>query len=367
MDFDLNETQQMLQRSARDFLAKEVPYTRIRQLEDSADGHDPSLWKQMAELGWLALPFPSQYGGADGELLDLAVLIDEMARAAAATPFIATMVAGLAVLRHGSDAQKRDVLPRIASGDLIATTAIVEPEGGYDAGNVKMEAKEDGGGFVLSGTKLFVEYGHVAGLLLTAARTKSGPALLLVPGDANGVTHSQLPVVGTDRQSETVFANVRAAADAVLGKDGAALRDTVDLGAALLSVHLAALGQRALDMTIEYTGMRVQFGRPIGAFQAVQHHIADMAIQADAARLAAYEVIWKLQNGAAEAGDIAYAKAISGSAAREITMMAHQLHGGIGFMKEYDLQFYTRLAAGAALRFGATDDHLAVIEKAIGL
>ncbi len=370
MDLDLNETQQLLQSTARDFLSKEFPHSRLREIEASPDGHSPQLWKLMAEMGWMGLPFPSRYGGADGDLIDLAVLLGEMARAAAVTPYLATMLAGLAVLRHGTEEQRRDVLPRICSGDLIATTAIAEPEGRYDVETVRMAAKADGGGFALDGVKLFVEFGSVAELILTAARTEAGVALLLVPGGSGGVTHEPLPVIGPERQHATTFAGARVGAEAALGGPGdrtEALRDVLALGAALLAVSLAATGQRALDMTIDYVGMRVQFGRPIATFQSVQHHIANMATDAQAARLAAFEAVCGLDRAAGNPADVAYAKILASAAAREITIMAHQLHGGFGFMKEYDLQFYTRIAAGGALRFGTADDHLAAVERSIGL
>lgn len=366
MDLDLNEGQQLLQRAARDFIAKEIPYSRIRELEESATGHSADLWSQMAGLGWLGLPFAADFGGADGDLLDLTVLVAELARGGVATPFITTMLAGLVVARNGSEAQRKALLPRIGAGEAIVTTAIVDPEGGYAVDMVTMAAKETDGGYTLSGTKLFVEYGNVANIILVAARANDGVSFFIVPRDAAGVTEAALPVVGGDRQSELTLANVKVGEDARIDGE-AAVREALDLGAALLSVQMQALAQRALDMTVEYAGMRVQFGRPIGAFQAVQHHIANMVIQADAARLISYETMWKLAEGTADEDAIAYAKILTSDAAREVTMTAHQIHGGIGFMKEYDLQFYSRLAAGAALRFGTPDAHYVTIERALGL
>lgn len=366
MDLEFNEQQQLLQRAARDFVAKEIPYARVREIEDSATGHSPELWSQIAGLGWFGLPFASEYGGEDGDLLDLAVLVSELARGGVSTPFLPTILAALVVARHGSEAQKRDLLPQVARGELLATVAIVEPEGGYSADHISMKATASGGGYSLSGTKLFVEYGNVADVVLTAAGADDGVSFFIVPRDAAGLTEESLSTTGGDRQSELTYDNVTVPAEARIDGE-AAVREALDLGAALLSVQLYALGQRAFEMTIDYAGMRVQFGRPIGSFQAVQHHIANMAIQSDAARLISFETIWKLAQGIADEDAIAYAKIITSEYAREITMMAHQVHGGIGFMKEYDLQFYSRLAAGAALRFGEPDAHLTTVERALGL
>ncbi|HWO93757.1 MAG TPA: acyl-CoA dehydrogenase family protein [Dehalococcoidia bacterium] len=369
MDLELTETQQILQRTARDFLAKELSFRHVRELETSPTGHTPELWARMADLGWLGLPFPSEYGGADGDLLDLAALVEEMGRAAAPTPYLPTIVSGLAVLHHGTEEQKRELLPRIARGELLLSPAIVEPGGGYRPESIEFVARPDGGRYVLNGTKLFVEFGHIADFVLTAARSDGALALFLVPPSTGDIMRRPMPTTGLERHTEIVFADVKAGLETLLGGPGdrsAALRDLIDLATAMTSVQLAGIAQRTLEMSVEYVSMRVQFGRPIGSFQAVQHHIANMATLAAAARLAAYEAVWKLQQGIAKPADIAYAKAIANNA-REVTMTAHQLHGGIGYMKEYDLQFFSRAAASGALRYGTTDDALAEVERALGL
>jgi alkylation response protein AidB-like acyl-CoA dehydrogenase len=377
MDLSLNETQEMFKRTARDFLAAEFPTNLVRQIESDGRGYSPEVWQKMAELGWLSVPFPEQWGGLDGSLLDVAVLAEEMAQAAALSPYLSTLLSGLLILRAGSDAQKERFLPRIAAGELIVSTALVEASGSYEAEGIQLSAAARGDGYVLSGTKLFVEYASAAQELICVARTRSGAAdatsgisLFVVPADAPGVTIENLKVIGGDLQCEVVFDDVEVTKDRLVGQlHGAwpSVEWLLDVARALAAVELVGFGQKALDMTVDYIGYREAFGRPIGSFQAAQHHCANMAIWLEGPRCAAYEAAWRLSRGLDARFHAAVAKVSASNAGREVTVLAHQLHGGIGYMAEFDLHFYSRRAKGWELKWGTPDQMLRKVADCAGL
>ncbi|WP_037488480.1 acyl-CoA dehydrogenase family protein, partial [Sphingobium indicum] len=370
MDLSLNETQEMFKQTARDFLAAEFPISLVRRIEGGVQGYSPEIWKKMAELGWLGVPFPEQCGGLGGSLLDVAVLAEELAQAAALSPYVSTLLSGLLILREGDEAQKARFLPGIAAGELIVSTALVEPSGSYEPAGIQLEATAQSDGYVLNGTKLFVEYASAAQELICVARSQSGAdvtdgiSLFIVPADAPGVTIDNLKVIGGDQQCEVVFDNVAVAKDRVLGQPGKAwpgVAWVLDAARALASVELVGFGQKALDMTVDYIGYREAFGKPIGSFQAAQHQCADTAILLEGARWASYEAVWRLSEGHAASFHAAVAKASASRAGREATITAHQLHGGIGYMEEFDLQFYSRRAKGWELKWGTPDQMLSKI------
>lgn len=377
MDLSLSETQEMFKRTARDFLAAEFPTSLVRQIESDGRGYSPEVWQKMAELGWLSVPFPEQWGGLDGSLLDVAVLAEEMAQAAALSPYLSTLLSGLLILRAGNDAQKERFLPRIAAGELIVSTALVELSGSYEAEGIQLSAVARGDGYVLNGTKLFVEYASAAQELICVARTQSGAAdatvgisLFIVPTDAPGVTIENLKVIGGDRQCEVVFDNVEVTKDRLVGQlHGAwpSVEWLLDVARALAAVELVGFGQKALDMTVDYIGYREAFGRPIGSFQAAQHHCANMAIWLEGPRCAAYEAAWRLSQGFEARFHAAVAKVSASNAGREVTMLAHELHGGIGYMAEFDLHFYSRRAKGWELKWGTPDQMLREVADCTGL
>ncbi|MDY0068176.1 MAG: acyl-CoA dehydrogenase family protein [Steroidobacteraceae bacterium] len=377
MDLSLSETQEMFKRTARDFLAAEFPTSLVRRIESDRRGYSPEVWQKMAELGWLSVPFPEQWGGLDGSLVDVAVLAEEMAQAAALSPYISTLLSGLLILRAGNDAQKERFLPKIAAGGLIISTALIEPSGSYEAEGIRLSAVARGDRYILNGTKLFVEYASAAQELICVARTRSGGpdattgiSLFIVPADAPGVTIGNLTTIGGDRQSEVVFDDVEVPKDRLVGQlHGAwpSVEWLLDVARALAAVELVGFGQKALDMTVDYIGYREAFGRPIGSFQVAQHHCANMAIWLEGPRCAAYEATWRLSKGLDARFHAAVAKASASNAGREVTMLAHQLHGGIGYMAEFDLHFYSRRAKGWELKWGTPDQLLRKVADYAGI
>ena len=377
MDLGLSEEQQMIQTSARDFLEKECPKTLVREMEEDEKGYSAELWKKMADLGWLGLVFPEKLGGSEFSFLDLAVLLEEQGRALLPGPFFSTVVlSGMPILTFGSDAQKAEHLPKIAAGDEIVVFAQTEPSATWEASGVELTAKSLGDNFVLNGTKLFISYGHVADYLLVVARTsdkgsaEDGITLFLVDAKNPGISYEPLKTIASDHQSEITFKNVSVPVGNVLGevdKGWPIVRKIGAWGAAGKCAEMVGGAQEVLEMSVEYAKQRVQFGRPIGSFQAIQHHCANMVTDVDGSRYIAYEAIWRLSEGLDSDKEVSMAKAWVSDAYRRVCALGHQIHGGIGFTKEHDMQLFFRRAKAAELAFGDGDYHRELVAQHLGI
>jgi len=367
MDLGLTEIQQMLKNSAREFLTQECPLTLVREMEEDAQGYTDELWRQLVSLGWTGVVFPEQYGGTGGEFVDLAVLLEEMGRSLVPGPFFSTVVlGGLTVLDAGSDAQKQDILPRICAGTLKMTLALTESSATFEPWGVETVASPHGSGYRLDGTKLFVPDAQAAGLLLVAARTDAGGnseqgiTLFLVPADQAGITVNQLNTIASDRQCEVSFSQVEVPAEAVLGQVGQGwpiIQRCLERAIAGKCVEMLGGADAVLEMTVEYAKQRTQFGRPIGTFQAVQHHCANMATDVEGSRQIAYQAAWRVSEGLPAQKEVAMAKAWVSGAYQRVCSTAHQCHGAIGFTKEHNLQLYTRRAKVQELSYGDVNWH----------
>ena len=374
MDFGLSEAQQMLRSSARVFLEAECPDTFVRAMEEEERGYTPEMWRKLAEQGWLGLIFPERYGGVELGFLDLSILLEEMGRVLLPGPFFSTVVlGGMAIMDAGSDAQKQEFLQGIAEGQILVTLALIEPDARWDASGVRTTAVRDGDDYVINGTKLFVPNAHVSDYLIVAARTgeaETDITLFILPKDTDGVGQTLLKTIASDRQSEVVFENVQAPASAVLGQvdDGwATVQKILHWGAVGKCAEMVGGGQQVLDMTVEYAKQRVQFGRPIGSFQAVQHHCANMATDVEGSRYITYQAAWRLSEGLPSESEVAMAKAWVSAAYGRVCALGHQCHGAIGFTKEHNMQLYSRRAKAAELAFGDSDHHLETVAQTIGL
>ena len=367
MDMGLTEIQQMLKTSAQEFLSRECPATLVREMEEDERGYPDALWRQMAGLGWAGVPFPEQYGGTGGDFLDLAVLLEEMGKALAPGPYFSTVIlGGLTVLDAGSDAQKDDLLSRVCDGSGLMTLAVTEASASYEPWGVEAAATADGDGYALNGTKLFVPDAHVADVIIVAARTApegdpaSGITLFLVPAATEGLAVSPIRIIGNERQFEVSLNNVRVPGSAVLGEvNGGWPIAEQAIRRAVAGQCIAMLGgaSAVLDMTVEYVKQRTQFGRPVGSFQAVQHHCAQMATDVEGCRGVAYQAAWQLAQGLPAQREVSIAKAWISQAYRRVCATAHQCHGAIGFTKEHDLQLYTRRAKVQELGYGDANYH----------
>ena len=375
MDLGLNETQQMLKNSAREFLQAECPDTYVRAMEEDQRGYTPDMWQKIAEQGWLGLIFPEEYGGVGLTYLDLSVLLEEMGRALLPGPFFSTIVmGGMAIMDAGTDEQKRRLLPQICDGQHIVTLALTEPSARWDAAGIQTTAAQNAdGSWTLNGTKLFVPNAHVADTYIVAARTGDAErdiTLFFVPGDADGVTQTLLKTIASDRQSEITLDGVSLPAEAALGevnKGWDTIEKVLAWGAIGKCAEMVGGAEQVLEMTVEYAKQRTQFGRPIGSFQAIQHHCANMATDVEGSRYITYQAAWLLSEGEAAAQEVAMAKAWVSDAYRRICALGHQCHGAIGFTKEHNMQLYSRRAKAAELAFGDTDFHLETVADGLGI
>jgi alkylation response protein AidB-like acyl-CoA dehydrogenase len=367
MDFGLNEDQELLQRSAAEFLASECPPSFVREVARDTEGFPRGLYAHMAELGWLGLIVPEAFGGAGLTLLDLAVLMEQLGRAVVPGPFFSSAVlTTLAILNGGTAAQRRAWLPRLASGESLGALAWLEASERLDAAGVAARARKVGTGYRLSGQKMFATDAHVADILVAAFRTSGradeGITLFLVPRDTPGVTLTPLPSIDpTRRASEVRFADVEVAADAVLGSVGRGwktLARVFDGAAVTLAADSLGGAERALEMAVEYAKVREQFGRPIGSFQAVKHMAAEMVSEIEPARSLTWYAAYAhdaLPRDAARAA--AMAKACLSDVYARTTNRAVQIHGGIGFTWEHDLHFWFTRAQWNAAAFGDAAYH----------
>lgn len=377
MDLSLNEEQQLLQDSARDFLRQECPTTHVRAMEEDALGYSPALWQKIVDLGWVGLMFPAQYGGSGYTFVELCVLLEECGRALLPSPLHSTVLTfGLPVLLGGSEAQKAQYLPAIAAGRHLGTLALTEPSASFEPAGIGVRATVHDGCLVIDGTKLFVANAHTADTLLVAVRTSdAGPpehgiSLLLVPGNAPGVEKTPLRTIAADRQFAVEFRHVEVGAEALLGElhqGWPLLKQTLDYATVATCAEMVGIAQVAFDMAVDYAKNRVQFGRPIGSFQAIKHKCADMVIDVDGSRFITYRAAWCLAQGLDATQEIAMAKAWTSDACRRVCAAAHQIHGGIGFTKEYDLQLYFRRAKHGEVMYGDADLHREVVAQTLGL
>lgn len=376
MDFGFSEEQEMLRESARGLLEKECPSAAVRRLMDDERGYDPALWKKMAELGWTGLTIAEEFGGAALTYVDLALVMEEMGRALLPSPFIWTTMAAEAIRRAGSDAQKRAILPQIAAGEMIAAIAWMEPPGSWDAAGIKATARESGGEFTLDGVKLFVNDGHLADLMIVAARVggagEAGVTLFAIDARRPGVAVTPLKTMDQTRKlSEVRLEGVRAGADEAIGAIGGGwktLADVIDRGKVMIAAEMMGGAQKALEMSVEYAKLRVQFGRPIGSFQAVQHKCANMMVDVESAKSAVYYAAWAVSNESPEAPlAAALAKAAASDAYRRVTAEAIQVHGGIGFTWDHDLQLYFKRAKSAEFTFGDAAWNRELVARGINL
>jgi alkylation response protein AidB-like acyl-CoA dehydrogenase len=377
MDLGLSEEQEMLKKSARDFLQKECPKRLVRQLDESDEGYSVELWRRMAELGWMGLVFPEEYGGSGRSFLDLAILLEEMGYNIVPGPFFSAVVlGGLTVLLGGNEEQKTEFLPKLARGEMILTLALTEPSASYDAASVRTKATARNGKYVLKGTKLFVLNANVADYILCVARTREtkdpedGITVFLVDARSPGVESTLLKTLARDKQCEVIFDNVNVSERSILGKRDEGwpvVRNILQKAAVAKCAEMVGGAQAALDMAVSYAKERVQFGRPIGSFQAIQHYCANMAMDVSGSRFVTYEAAWKVSEGLPAALDAAIAKAWVSEAYGRVALLAHQIFGAIGFTMDHDIHLYYRQAKAAEIIFGGADFHRAIVAHELGL
>ena len=362
MDFDLSKPQKLLKESARALLSRECGPGRVRELMETETAHDEGLWRALAEQGWTGLVVGEEQGGLGLGLVEMAAVAEEMGRACLPGAFLSTLFAAALIERAGSDEQRAKYLEPVAAGESKATVALLEEGASWDVDAVKLEASREGGSFTLDGRKLFVPDAGVADELVCVARDGDSLVLLPVGREAEGLTVKPMPSMDATRKLyEVNFEGVSVGEGDALGADGdarGALRGALEVATAVLCVEMVGGMQWVLDTTVEYAKTRQQFGRTIGSFQAVQHMCADMLLLTESARSAAYYAAWALtEDDPAARAAVSVAKAYCSDAYREVANRGVQVHGGIGFTWEHDLQLYYKRSKSSETLFGDATFH----------
>ncbi len=376
MRFSFSEEQEEMRRVVRGFLEDTSPSAEVRRLMETPEGCDPNVWKQLSEdLGLPAVHIPEEYGGQGFTFVELGIVLEEMGRALLCAPYFASIaLAANAILNAATETRKKELLPGIALGETIATLAFTEPNGRWDSAGVACTATPANGAFQLDGVKSFVLDGHTADLIVVVARTPGssgddGLSFFTVPGDAHGLERRALSTVDTTRkQAQLEFSGVRADLLGELGAGGPALARTLDQAAVALASEMVGGAQKVLETAVEYAKVRMQFGRPIGSFQAIKHKCADVLVEVELAKSAAYYAA-----GAAAEGDEALpelapiAKALGSDAYRQAAAENIQIHGGVGFTWENDAHLYFRRAKSSEVFLGDPTYHRELLAQRMGI
>jgi len=378
MDFGFNQEQELLRNTARKFLENECTSEFVRARMAEPAGVTDAFWTKLAEQGWTGLVYPEEFGGTGLGFVDLTVLMEEMGRAVMPGPFFSTLLGGLTILEAGSAAQKKEWLTKIAGGEAKAALAFTEPNARWDAAAVAVTAREAGGKYTLSGTKLFVLDAQVADVIVVVARTREskrpeeGLSLFLVPKGTRGLSVKLLPTMDQTRKlCEVKLEDVVVGAEALMGpRDGGwtPLARVLDRATVALCAEMCGGAQRVLDMTTEYAKIRIAFGKPIGSYQGVKHRAADMLVESENAKSLTYYAAWAVDENVPEAPLAAsMAKAYASDAFRKIAGAGIQLHGGIGFTWEHDLHLYFKRAKSSEFTFGDATYHRERVAQLINL
>jgi alkylation response protein AidB-like acyl-CoA dehydrogenase len=368
MDFDLSKAQKLLQQSARDFLARECGPERVRQLMASETADDDELWRAMADQGWTGLLVPEEQGGLGLSLVDLIAVSEEMGRACLPGPFLSTLWAAALIERAGNEGQRQQYLAPIAAGEMKATVALLEASGDWNPDAVELRAELDGKDYRLRGSKHFVTDAAVADVIVVVAR--SGNDLVLLPIERGAANLQIIATPGIDATRKLYaleFDNVAvpvANALAFTTRTKEALDAAADVAIIALCAEMLGVMQWTLEATVEYAKTRQQFGKPIGAYQAVQHQCADMFLLTESARSAVYYAAWAVAEHDPSAKlAVSIAKAYASDAAREVGNRSVQVHGGIGFTWEHHLHLYYKRAKASEIMFGDANYHRAEIAR----
>ena len=377
MDTTFSEEQEILRKAAADFLSREIPEKKVREIEEGELGYDPKIWKGMADLGWLGLVIPEEYGGMGMTFQDLSIILEEMGKNIAPGPFFCTVLEGAyPILDAGTEKQKKEFLPRIARGELIFTMALLEAQGIYEASDIKTKAVKKNGVFVINGRKLFVEQANNAHYLICVTRTSRGASpedgitLFIVDAKSPGIEVEVMPTIAMDRLCQVEFKNVKVPEENMLGeldKGWPVVKKILERAAIAKACESLGAMEAIVPTTVDYLKQRIQFDQPLAQFQALQHILADMFIRMTAGKYLVYEAVWMESEGLPCAKQVAMAKAYINQAYNELSRLMIRLYGGNGTNREFRPGLYYRRARAASVAFGSTDFHREVVAKEIGL
>ncbi|MFO7964518.1 MAG: acyl-CoA dehydrogenase [Desulfobacterales bacterium] len=372
MNLDFTSEQNMLRKSVAEFLTKECPPETVKEIEDSEEGFDKKHWKKMAELGWMEVFYPEAYGGYGDPFMDVMIIMEEMGKTTFPSPFFSTVIqCGLVILEGGSEDQKKALLSKIASGKLIMALAQYEEEVNYQESGITMPAEAAGDQYVLNGTKMFVMDANIADKLIVAARIKdAGTTLFLVDAKAPGITTSKMPSIGMDNCCEVVFKDVKVGKSDRVGDPGKGweILERMFSKATIAKCAEMVGGCRAvIDMTAEYAKQRVQYGKPIGGFQAIQHYMANMLLGYDTASNYLYKVCWMAEEGMDVTKEVHALKAHVNEQYKFISERGVQIHGGVGTTREFNVGLYYRRAKASEYILGDSEYHWEKLAVSLGM
>jgi alkylation response protein AidB-like acyl-CoA dehydrogenase len=371
VDFAFSDEQEELRRTVRAFLEKASPETEVRRLMETPEGFDPAVWRRMgSELGLQGIAVPEEYGGAGCGLVELGIVLEEAGRALLCAPLLSSAVlATTTLLRSDDEEARKRLLPALAAGESVATLALTEDTARWDTAGVALTATAADGGWLLNGHKNFVLDGATADTVLTVARAGDGIGVFLVDGDAPGLVRTPLATLDpTRRQARLEYRDVPATRLRDGGDGWRLVTQVLDRAAAALAAEQVGVAGQALDQAVEYAKVRHQFGRPIGSFQAVKHLLADVLLEVESARAAAYFALLTADSGGADLPAVAgLAKAFCSDACVLAASQNIQVHGGIGFTWEHPAHLYLKRAKTAQLLLGDPQHHRELIAGHIGL
>ena len=344
MDLGFSKDQKMIRTSVREFLEMECPSDKVRELEEDEKGYDPEMWQMMAELGWMGIIFPEEHNGTEGDFLDLMIVIEEMGRKLLLSPFFSTIaLCSLPLMEYGNSEQKERFLPTIAAGEQIWTLALTESSATYRPSDIKLNATLKGEEYLLSGTKVFVPYAHVADYLLVIGKDEDRFTMFIVDTKTQGMKTEVIPTTAHDKQCEVTFDDVKVPARNILGEAGRGwdiVSFILQRGTVLKCAEMVGGAQAALEITNDYAKKRIQFDRPIGSFQAVQHKLAEMFIDVEGLRYLIYEAACGISNRSPSDLLISIAKAKANEVYQRTSIESIKVHGAIGFTREQDIGLY---------------------------
>ena len=376
MNLDFTEDEELIRSISRDFLDKEFPKDLVKQLEDDPKGYSPEVWNKMAELGWMGLMIPEEYGGFDGSFMQLVILLEEMGRACTTGPFFSTTLGTLAILDAGSQEQKAELLPKIAQGELILALALTEPIARYDAEGVTTEAKSEGDDYIINGTKLFIQDAQAADYLLctvitdSSATPENGISFFMVDANSAGISTTPLTTMSYDHQNEVVFENVRVPKVNLLGElnqGWPVVKKLLEKSVVAKCAEMNGGADWVVATSVDYAKERIQYGKPIGSYQAIQHYLADMWTNAELSKRITYYAAWKIDQGLPCAMEASIIKTWVSDTYNHSSRMGVQIHGALGTTRDHDMGLYYQRARQAWPLFGDPDFHREKVAQEMGL
>ena len=376
MDFGLDKEQEMLRKSFQEFLSKECPFDIVRETKASNEGYSKKIWKKMAQLGWLGLTFEEKFGGMEGSFMDLFILFEEIGKVLLPSPLLfGNVLPGLIIQAAGTEDQKSTYLPLLIDGKAVITSALFDENGKMDQDQPGVSASKSGTrGYVLNGTRLLVPYAAVADKILLCAdiqgEGESGPTVFMVEKGAKGITETPVRTISDETSYTVAFENVAVSDKDIIGSIGGGksiIESVLPMSTVLKCGEMIGGLRRVLESTVAYAKERHQFGKPIGSFQAVHHHCAEMAISLDGAVLIAYQAAALISRNEPCKKEVAMAKAWCSDAYKQSTWLAQQIHGGIGFTEEFNIQLFYKHAKESELLFGHAKHNLSKVADEMGL